>query len=90
MEDLIRSKGFYWITLGIELKSLTNIENKTKWDSKNVKACGIIGIYISPYLQFHLQGIDDLAKSQDNIESILCWHRGRPRVQRYNNTPTKP
>jgi hypothetical protein len=19
-----------------------------------------------------------------------CWHRGRPRVQRYNNAPTKP
>jgi hypothetical protein len=20
----------------------------------------------------------------------LCWHRGRPRVQCYNNSPTKP
>jgi hypothetical protein len=21
---------------------------------------------------------------------INCWHRGKPRVQRYNNAPTKP
>jgi hypothetical protein len=24
------------------------------------------------------------------ISDEICWHRGRPRVQRYNNAPTKP
>jgi hypothetical protein len=22
--------------------------------------------------------------------NVLCWHRGKPKVQHYNNTPTKP
>jgi hypothetical protein len=25
-----------------------------------------------------------------NLEEHTCWHRGRPRVQCYNNAPTKP
>jgi hypothetical protein len=24
------------------------------------------------------------------LRLISCWHRGRPRVQRFNNAPTKP
>jgi len=41
MEDLLRSKGLYQITLGKE-KEPTNDENKFKWDNRNDEAHGLI------------------------------------------------
>jgi hypothetical protein len=29
-------------------------------------------------------------KNSPQIMKRECWHRGRPRVQRYNSAPTKP
>jgi hypothetical protein len=55
-------------------KSPTDVENKSKWDSKNDEECGLIKISISPYLQFHLQGIDDLDEAWDKLESIFDKH----------------
>jgi hypothetical protein len=49
MEDVLRSKGFYWITLGKE-KSPTYAEKKAKWDNKNDEACGLIKMFISSNL----------------------------------------
>ena len=34
MEDLLRSKGVYHITLGKE-NAPTNVDKKTKWDNRN-------------------------------------------------------
>jgi hypothetical protein len=57
MEDLIRSKGLYQITLGNETTS-TDADKKVKWDNRNEEARGLIGNSISPDLRFHLQSID--------------------------------
>lgn len=57
MEDLLKSKGLYRITLRIEAIP-TDASNQEKWNNKNDSACGLIGMSISIDLQFHLQGID--------------------------------
>jgi hypothetical protein len=41
MEDLLRSKGLYWITLGKETTP-TDADKKVKWDNRNEKAHGLI------------------------------------------------
>jgi hypothetical protein len=58
MEDLLRSKCLYQITLGKE-KSPTDADKKAKWDNRNDEAHGLIGFFISPDLRYHLQDIDD-------------------------------
>jgi hypothetical protein len=58
MEDLLRSKGLYQITLGKE-KAPNDADKKAKWDNRNGEAHGLIGISISPDLRYHLQDIDD-------------------------------
>jgi hypothetical protein len=54
MEDLLRSKGLYQITLGKE-KTPTNDDNKVKWDNRSDKARGLIRKSISLDLRFHLK-----------------------------------
>jgi hypothetical protein len=73
MEDVLISKGLYWITLGKEQEP-TDDENKSKWDNKNDEACGIIKMYISPDLRFHLQGIDDPDEAWENLEVVFGKH----------------
>jgi hypothetical protein len=73
MEDLLRSKGLYRITLGKE-KTPTNADKKSKWDNRNGEARGIIRISISPYLRYHLQYIDDPKEYWDMIESVFGKH----------------
>jgi hypothetical protein len=70
MEDLLRSKGLYWITLGKETTP-TDDDKKAKWDNRNDEACGIIRMSISPDLRYHLQGIDDPEKAWNTIESVF-------------------
>ena len=57
MEDILRSKGLYRITLGTETKP-TDADKLAKWENRNDSARGLIGLSVSPDLQFHLQGID--------------------------------
>jgi hypothetical protein len=70
MEDLLISKGLYWITMGKELEPIDD-ENKFKWAYKNVEAHGLIGMFISPYLRFHLQVIDDPDDAWAKFESVF-------------------
>jgi hypothetical protein len=70
MEDLLRSKVLYQITLGKE-KEPTNVDKKAKWDNRNDKAHGIIKISISHDLRYHLQYIDDPKEAWDTIESVF-------------------
>jgi hypothetical protein len=70
MEDLLTSKGLYQITLGKET-SPTDDDKKAKWDNRNDKACELIGISISPFLRYHLQGIDDPKEAWNTIESVF-------------------
>ena len=51
MEDLLRSKGLYIITLGTEAAP-NDDEKQAKWENKNDQACGLIGMSISPDLRF--------------------------------------
>jgi hypothetical protein len=66
MEDLLRSKGLYRITLGKE-KGPTDADKKYKWDNRNDEARGLIGISISPNLRYHLRDIDDPKESWNMI-----------------------
>ena len=70
MEDLLRSKGLYRITLGKE-KTPTDADKKAKWDNRNGEARGLIGMSISPNLRYHLQEIDDPEEAWDKIESVF-------------------
>jgi hypothetical protein len=49
MEDLLRSKGLYRITMGTETTP-TNDDKKSKWDNRNDEARGLIGMSISSNL----------------------------------------
>ena len=73
MEDLLRSKGLYRITLGRELEP-TDDENKIKWENKNDEACGLIGMSISLDLTFHLQGIDGPDDAWEKLEVVFGKH----------------
>ena len=66
MEDLLRSKGFYRITLGTEL-SPDDDEKQAKWETKNDQARGLIGMSISPNLRFHLDGEDSPVKAWEKL-----------------------
>ncbi|MCZ2221958.1 hypothetical protein NUW87_11415, partial [Corynebacterium pilbarense] len=70
MEDLLRSKGLYQITLGKETTPI-DVDKKVKWANRNDEACGLIGMSISPNLRFHLQGIDDTEEAWNMIESVF-------------------
>jgi hypothetical protein len=70
MEDLLRSKGLYWITLGKE-KAPTDVDKKSKWDNRNDEAHGLIRISISHDLRYHLQDIDDPKEAWNTIESVF-------------------
>ena len=70
MEDLLRSKGLYKITLGIETSPYED-ENKAKWQNKNDQAHGLIGMSISPELRFHLDGEDSPVKHWEKLNKIF-------------------
>jgi hypothetical protein len=56
MEDLLQSRGHYWVILGIKISPLQPLK-RAKWIKKNEKAHGFVGMSIFSDLQFHLQGI---------------------------------
>ena len=68
MEDLLRSKGLYRITLGKE-KEPTDDDKKAKWANRSDEAHGLFRMCISLDLRYHLQEIDNPKESLDNIES---------------------
>ena len=61
MEDLLRTKGLYRITLGTEVAPDED-EKQAKWENKNDQARGLIGMSILPDLRFHLDGEDSPVK----------------------------
>ena len=73
MEDLLRSKGLYRITMGTKTAP-TDDDKKSKWDNRNDEARGLIGMSISPNLRFHLQSIDKPKESWEKIESVFGKH----------------
>jgi hypothetical protein len=73
MEDLLRSKGLYRITLGKE-KEPTNDKKKFKWANRNDEAHGLIKMFISPDLRFQLQKIDDPDEAWKKLEFVFGKH----------------
>ena len=69
MEDLLRSKQIYKITLGTETAP-DDGENKDKWE-KNDQASGLIGMSIFPDLIFHLDGEDSPIKAWEKLNKIF-------------------
>jgi hypothetical protein len=57
MEDVLRSKRLYQITLGKEQEP-THDDKYAKWISRNVKSHELIDMCISLDLRFHIQGIE--------------------------------
>jgi hypothetical protein len=70
MEDLLRSKGLYQITLGNE-KEPIDVDKKVKWANRSDEACGLIRMSISSNLRFHLKEIDDPYEAWETIESMF-------------------
>jgi hypothetical protein len=83
MEDLLRSKGLCWITLGNETTP-TDVDKKSKWNNRNNEARGLLGMSIFPDLRFHLQSIDKTKEDWENIESMFGKHN-IIRVQQLEN-----
>jgi hypothetical protein len=54
MEDVLKSKGLYWITLGKEKEPMDD-DKYVKYVNKNGEARRVIGMSISLNLRFHLQ-----------------------------------
>jgi hypothetical protein len=73
MEDLLRSKGLYWITLGKE-KEPTDADKKVKWANRGDEARGLLRMSISPDLRFHLKEIYDPNEAWENLESVFGKH----------------
>jgi hypothetical protein len=73
MEDLLRSKGLYRITLGKKTKPI-DVDKKVKWDNMNDEAHGLIRMFISLDLRFHLQSIDQPKEAWDKIEYVFGKH----------------
>lgn len=71
IENLLRSKGLYKLTLGIDTTP-TDAKKKDKWDKKNYSIHGLIVMSIYPYLRFHLEGIDSPTawKKMDTIFGV--------------------
>jgi hypothetical protein len=66
-------KCLYRITLGNETEP-TNANKKFKWANRNDEARGIIRMYISHDLRFHLQQIDKPNEALEKIESVFGKH----------------
>jgi hypothetical protein len=73
MEDLLRSKVLYQITLGKETTP-TDVDKKVKWDNQNDEARGLIKMSISHDLRFHLQSVDKPKEAWEKIESMFGKH----------------
>jgi hypothetical protein len=73
MEDLLRSKGMYHITLEKE-KEPIDVDKKVKWANRSDEARGLIRMSISPDLRFHLQEIDEPDESWEKLESVFGKH----------------
>ena len=57
MVYLLKSKGLYRMASGLESKP-TDEDKMAKWENKQDKARGLIGMSIAQDLRFHIQEID--------------------------------
>ena len=70
MEDLLRSKGLYRITLGTEATPDED-EKQAKRENKNDQAHGLIGISTFPDLRFYLDGEYSPVKVWEKLNKLF-------------------
>ena len=70
MEDLLKSKELYRITLGKEQEP-TDDDKYAKWINMNNEARGLIEVSIYSNLRFHLKEINAPNKAWEKIEVCL-------------------
>ena len=73
MEDVLRSRGLFRITLGKEREPIDD-DKKIKWANWCDESCGLIGMSISTDLWFHISGIDEPDKAWEKLESMFDKH----------------
>ena len=71
MEYLLRSKRLYRKILGTGTTPIDVEEKIAKWDKKNDKYHGLIGISISLDLIFHLDGLDSPVEPWEKLHTIF-------------------
>ena len=71
MEDILRSKGIYRITLGIETAPIDDEENIGQWERKNDQDHGLIRMSISLDLIFHLYGLYSPIEAWEKLNNVL-------------------
>jgi len=73
MEDLLRSKEMYQISLG-KKQEPTDDDKYAKWINRNDEALGLIGKSISHDLRFHLKEINAPNKAWAKLEAVFGKH----------------
>ena len=73
MEDVLRSRGIFRITLGKETEPIDD-DTKIKWKNICDEAHGLIGMSISIDLRFHIFGIDEPDFAWEKLESVFDKH----------------
>ena len=67
---LLRSKGLYIVTLSLENEPNVVIE-KDKWHNRLDEAYGLLCLYISPDILFHLYGLTTPNQVWTQLESLF-------------------
>ena len=73
MEDVLRSRGLFRITLGKETEP-TDDDKKIKWENRCDEARGLVEMSISTHLLFHISGIDEPDIAWEKLESMFGKH----------------
>ena len=71
MEYLLRTKGIYKISLGIEIYPIDDEAKVSKLDKKKYKHHGLIGMSISLDLIFHLYGLDSPIEAWEKFHNLF-------------------
>ena len=70
MEIILRSKGYYRVTLGLELEP-NNVAERTKHYNKLDEAYGLLCLSISKDLHFHLSGLKTPKAIWEQLETLF-------------------
>jgi len=68
--DLPRSKGLYSVASGQETKPQDK-DKTTKWENRQDQACGLIGMFISPDLRFHIAELDTPNEAMKHLTKVF-------------------
>src|SRR5271168_2607486 len=70
MEDLLRSKGLYRIATGQEKKPKDE-DKVAKWENRQDQARGLIGMFISPDIRFHIAELETPHEALEQLTKVF-------------------